>query len=110
MPPIPDGRKLYIRSTHSALNTIFQSAGSIAVKLATIILYKDLTSRGLEFGRDWAMVAHIHDEYQLVCPPENAEFIGERAAEAFRESGRQLGFRVPLDGEFKIGKNWAETH
>jgi len=26
------------------------------------------------------------------------------------EAGVFFGFRLPLDGEFKVGANWAETH
>lgn len=105
-----DGRKLFIRSPHSALNTLFQSAGSIAVKVATIFLYRDLTQGGFLFGEQWAQMAHVHDEYQLCCHEADSEFIGKVSADAFTKAGEWLGFRIRLDGEYQIGANWAETH
>ena len=105
-----DGRILHVRSAHSALNTLLQSAGAIAVKKATVILYQKLTDMGLVFGQDYAQVAHVHDEFQIICRPELAETIGNLAVQSIREAGEFFGFRMPLDGEFKIGKNWAETH
>jgi hypothetical protein len=45
-----DGRRLQIRSKHSALNQLLQSTGAIAVKKATTILYDDLANEGLVFA------------------------------------------------------------
>lgn len=105
-----DGRRLHIRSEHSALNTLLQSAGALLVKQATINLYRELSSRGYEFGKDWAMVAHVHDEYQLQVREELVEEVSEVAVWSFQEAGRQFNWRCPLDGEAKVGGNWAETH
>lgn len=105
-----DGRKLHIRSAHAALNTLLQSAGALLVKQATINLFETMERRGFVFGRDWAMVAHVHDEYQLQVRQEFADEVAEIAVEAFREAGRQFKWRCPLDGEAKIGKNWSECH
>jgi DNA polymerase I len=55
-----DGRKLLVRSEHSALNTLLQGAGAIAMKQALLILYKDLTNRKIPFK----LVANVHDEWQ----------------------------------------------
>jgi hypothetical protein len=105
-----DGGRLTIRHAHAALNTLLQSAGSIAVKLATVLLYDELSSRGYKWGEDWAMVAHIHDEFQLMIRPELADEIGQVAVESFEKAGEMLGFKCPLTGAFKVGKNWKETH
>ena len=105
-----DGRKLRIRSEHAALNTLLQSAGALLVKQATINLYKELTRRGYEFGKDWAMVAHVHDEFQLHAREEIAEEVAEVAVWSIRQAGHDFNWRCPLDGEAKIGRNWAETH
>jgi hypothetical protein len=43
-------------------------------------------------------------------PEEYAERVGAVFLNAKREAGRQLNLRCPLDGEFKVGNNWAETH
>ena len=41
---------------------------------------------------------------------ELAEQFGKTACIAIREAGNHLKMKCPLDGEYKVGKNWAETH
>jgi len=105
-----DGRLLQIRSRHSALNQLLQSTGAIAVKKATTILYDDMISRGLEFGKDWGFVAHVHDEYQALVKPEYVDLYKELAIDSFRKSGEYFKLRCPLTGEARVGQNWMETH
>lgn len=104
-----DGRKLRIRSDHSALNTLLQSAGAIAMKEATCLLHSNLRAEGL--GLDRVMqVAHIHDEIQLQVVEDLADHVGELSVRSIREASTALGFRCQLDGEFKSGATWADTH
>lgn len=105
-----DKRHLKVRSLHSALNTLLQSAGAIIMKKALVILDEDLQAKGFVPGEDYEFLANIHDEWQMECRPEIAEEVGKTAAEAIRKAGEYFKFRCPLDGEYKIGKNWAETH
>lgn len=105
-----DGRRLKVRSKHSALNLLLQSAGAVVMKKATIILWQDLEAQGLFWPHDYWQLAHVHDEYQLAARPELAELIGKTGVQAIRKAGDYFGFRCPLDGEYKIGRNWAETH
>lgn len=105
-----DGRKLPVRSAHSALSFMLQSAEAIAVKLATVYLYEDLIARGWVFGREWAQVAHVHDEIQAEVLPHLADEYGLALIDAIQRAGRDLGLRVPLTGEYKIGRSWAECH
>ncbi len=105
-----DGRKLYVRHSHAVLNTLLQSAGALLVKQATINLFKKLTMDGLQWGKDWAMVAHVHDEFQLEVREDLAQHVAGVAVWSFQQAGRDFDWRCPLDGEAKIGNNWAETH
>ena len=145
-----DGRKVFTRSEHSALNTVFQSAGAIAMKASIVILNMEVKRRGL----DVVKVIDMHDEAQA---EENAKEIitlrgdtggeliaklddqysevdesvrpiwtkphqvgdhwecyyspyGEQAVLSIRRAGEYFDFRVPLDGEYKVGNSWAETH
>ncbi len=104
-----DGRKLSIRSEHSALNTLIQSAGALIVKQATINLHEKLMSK-LIYGKDFAQVAHIHDEMQLQVKEGLEKYVGEAAIAAIRDTQRSFNFRCKLDGQYKIGKNWSQTH
>ena len=105
-----DGRRLQIRSKHSALNQLLQSTGAIAVKKATTILYDDLTDKGLVFAKDWGFVAHVHDEYQSLVKPQYVDLYKELAIDSFRKSGEYFQLKCPLTGEARVGKNWKETH
>jgi DNA polymerase-1 len=101
-----DGRKLHIRSKHLALNTLLQSAGALLVKKATILAYAEFGRRGLNVKQ----VAHVHDEIQYDCAKEISDEVGDIAVNAIKEAGRSFNFRCPLSGEYKVGRNWAETH
>ena len=66
--------------------------------------------RTIERGLDALKVGDIHDEGQLDCAKRDAQEVGELCVQAIRDAGEELNFRVPLDGDFKIGRNWANTH
>jgi len=104
-----DGRRLKVRSLHSALNLLLQSAGAIIMKQALVILDETLQET-LRVGIDYEFVANVHDEWQIECYPELSEFVGQQAVQAIERAGEVLDFRCPLTGEYKIGRNWAETH
>jgi DNA polymerase I-like protein with 3'-5' exonuclease and polymerase domains len=105
-----DGRVLPIRSPHSALNVLLQSAGALLAKQATVFLYENLTIKGYKWGEDYAQVAHVHDEVQLIARKEIAEDVGREAVKSFQLAGEHFNFRCPITGEFKVGNNWADTH
>ena len=101
-----DGRHIPIRSKHSALNALLQSAGAVLMKQATI----EARHLHIETELKVRQVAHIHDEIQYEASEIEAPYVGELAVEAIRSAGKLFDFRCPLEGEFKIGKTWAETH
>ena len=81
------------------------------MKQATVLLWKSFAKEGFEFGREVAQMAHIHDEFQLAVRDDiDAEYIGELSVAAIRKAGEHLMLRCPLDGEYRVGRNWAETH
>jgi len=101
-----DGRKLHIRSPHAALNTLFQSAGAIVMKQALILL--EGYAKGSKL--DYRFVGNIHDEFQVEVKEEQADYFGSLAVGSIIEAGKVLGLNCPLDADYKIGNNWAETH
>lgn len=105
-----DGRRVPVRHQHAALNTLLQNAGAVPMKLAPVLMWKRLESEGLHFGRDWALVAHVHDEVQITCRPEISETIKAVAVWSIEEAGRQLNFNIPLRGNAVVGSSWKETH
>jgi len=101
-----DGRRLPIRSKHSALNTLLQSAGALIMKQATVNMNRALTLNGV----DYKQVAHIHDELQFEVASHQAALAVNLLPQAITEAGEHFNFRCRLDGEAKQGQNWAETH
>jgi len=104
--PSLDGRRLIVRSQHAALNTLLQGAGAVVMKKALVLLHSKLKA-GKIHG---SFVANVHDEWQIETTKELAESVGRLGVQAIQEAGLALGLRCPLDGEFKIGANWAATH
>lgn len=106
-----DGRPLHVRSLHSALNLLLQSAGALICKKWIVLVEQNLVNLGLDHGKDFQFMGWIHDEIAVACrTKEIAETVVRVAQESIRESQKFFNFRVQLDTEGKIGKNWSETH
>ena len=104
-----DGRHLTVRSMHSALNTLLQSAGALIMKKALVILDADLQA-DYRPGKEYEFVLNIHDEAELEADAAIADEVGRRSLAALRAAGEHFHFRCPIAGEYKTGRNWAETH
>ena len=101
-----DGRRIWVRSEHAALNSLLQGAGAIVMKKA-LVIFDDKRK-----ANKWPVkyVANVHDEAQLECPKDIAEEVGKAFRQSIIEAGEFYKLRCPLDGEYKIGRNWRETH
>lgn len=106
-----DGRPLRVRSLHSALNLLLQSAGALICKKWIVLTEQNLIALGLDHGKDFQYMGWIHDEIAVACrTKEIAELVCNVAQTSMREAQEYYGFRVQLDTEGKIGQNWSETH
>ena len=101
-----DGRLLRVRSEHAALNTLLQAAGAIVMKKALVIL----DDYAKQWKIDYKFIGNIHDEVQAEVAEAQAEKYGWLAVECLKAAGLEFNLRCPLDGEYKIGTTWAETH
>lgn len=104
--PTVDGGRAWIRSEHSALNTLLQSAGAIVSKQWLVCLHKNLKDAKIAFKQ----INYSHDEVELEVSPSDVDRVCEIAVASAREAGEVLGFRCPVDAEAKIGKNWYDVH
>jgi DNA polymerase-1 len=102
-----DGRILACKSEHGALNDLLQSDGAIVMKHALVNFWAAYRE---SHGRDWAFMLNVHDEWQAEARPELAEELGTEMVQAIRQAGEDLRVRCPLDGSYKIGTTWKETH
>jgi DNA polymerase I-like protein with 3'-5' exonuclease and polymerase domains len=101
-----DGRKLWIRSEHSALNTLLQSAGAIIAKQWIVCFDRKLAKSKIPYK----LVAFVHDEVCIETAPEYAEEIKVIVIAAAQEAGEVLKFRCPVGAEGHIGRTWEDVH
>lgn len=108
-----DRRLVYVRSPHSALNTILQSAGALICKKWVCLVEENMRKAGYKHGwdGDFAMMAWVHDEVQVACrTKEIAEDCVRIAQESMRQTQEFFKFNCQLDTEGKIGDNWYSCH
>ena len=101
-----DGRRIRLRQVHAALNYLLQGAGAIIMKKAAVLLM-DLVDKN---GWDAKLVAQVHDEFQLDCAADVAHAVGQAAVDCIVAAGVHFNTRCPMDGEYKVGTSWADTH
>ena len=100
-----DKRRIRVRSSHAALNTLLQSSGALVCKQWLV-----------EFDKVIKQIPHaqqvvwVHDEIQVECLEKDADQVGQLAVKAIEDTGKYFNLRIPLTGEYKIGDNWSETH
>lgn len=112
-----DGRRCYIRSQHSALNSLLQGTGSVVVRRWIVVFNRELmqvfeTPPGGGWRSPWAALGYFHDEVQLATwdDPLVIDATKTILVESIRSMTSHFNFRCPLDGEAKVGRNWMETH
>lgn len=99
-----DGRWIPIGSAHTAIAMLLQGAEAVIMKQAMVIAAPQIRTLGAEFCL-W-----VHDEFQVECDASVADAVGTLLVESIKAAGLVLGLRVRLDGAYKIGTNWSETH
>jgi DNA polymerase-1 len=99
-----DNRWVPIVDSYYTLSVLLQSGEAILMKKAAEIW----TEKAKHL--DWNLVAWVHDEWQTEVKEEHAEELGRLQVDAIKEAGVEFNFKCPLDGEYKIGYNWEETH
>lgn len=109
-----DGRKVHVRSPHSALNTLLQSAGALVCKAWVVELERLLMEEhGLVHGwdGDFCFMAWVHDEVQVAARnPQIAQIICDAGQQAMRNVQQLFSFRCQLDTEAKVGGTWKDCH
>jgi len=105
-----DGNPYFIRSPHSALNTLLQGAGALVCKQWQIETDKELQKAGYVPGVDYEFVACVHDEFTTECREEIAEDVARITESCTTKAGEYFNLRIKLDGEAKIDNNWYGIH
>lgn len=110
-----DGRLIPIRSEHSALNFLIQSAGAIICKRWVVEAF-DECCRQLKYdfdnpwNGDFVFCLWVHDEIQVWVREGKEQIVADILKATAKKAGEPYKFRVRLDGEATIGNNWRDTH
>ncbi len=100
-----DGRKLAVRG-HAQLNVLLQSAAALLSKKWVELIDTEIATQGI----DAEIIAWVHDEVQIKVRKGDEENVGHITGRMAEEAGKFFKFKIPIESEFNIGRNWAETH
>ena len=104
-----DGRRISIREERKLLNSLVQGGSAVIFKHWLHKNYMDCMNG---FTKVQRLIAY-HDEGQYEVRRESKSY-AENVAKRFQQNalsvGHQFRIKVPIEADFKIGKNWAETH
>jgi hypothetical protein len=109
-----DRRRYSVRQKRMALNTLFQGGAAIVFKHWMRLCdewVQDYNAK-LPNCQVHQMIAY-HDELQFeLCSddPKLAEEVANELSNLAIKAGEILKIKVPIEAEYKIGKNWAECH
>ena len=105
-----DGRPIFCRAEHAALNYLLQSAGAILSKRWVLIGQELIDDAGLTYNRDYTRCAYVHDEVQLSVVPSEADHFMQLLEAAAPLAGEYYEFKVPIAASAAKGDSWSATH
>jgi len=103
-----DGTPILVPSPHMVIPYLLQGDESRLMKKAMILVDEEVRRNRL--SKDVLKVADIHDEWQFRVRNEYVEHFVELALPCFNRAGEYFNYLIPIDGDAKVGKTWAETH
>lgn len=101
-----DGRKVPVRYEHAAINTLLQSAGAVVAKRWAVVAFQDCREMALDFHP----LLFSHDELQSEVLVDHVSLYTDTVLAAIPKAGEHYKLHIPLSGEAKRGRTWAETH
>lgn len=101
-----DKRRLKVRSQHSVMSTLIQSAGAVLCKQWLVEIDRAIKQADL----DAQVIAWVHDEVQIQVKKGDEDVVGDIARRAAKEAGEAFGFRCPIEAEYAVGQTWRDTH
>lgn len=101
-----DKRRLKVRSQHSVMSTLIQSAGALICKQWLIEIDQGIKETNL----DAQVIAWVHDEVQIQTRKGEEHVVGDIARRAAVKAGEAFSFRCPIQAEYAHGRTWGDTH
>lgn len=105
-----DGRPIFIDSEHKILVYMLQSDEAIMMAAAYVFLHDWCEAEGWTWGKDWAYVGWMHDEYTAEIVPEIKDRFVVLAEAAIKLAGEYFNIACPHKGESAVGNNWYDIH
>lgn len=106
-----DGRRIPVRSKHSALNFLIAGCEAVLCKQWLVDSYDQLRTRwNYGWDGDVVILGWIHDEIQVACREGIEDEVAEVLVTCAVNAGKPHGFKVTLKSDSKIGNNWKECH
>jgi DNA polymerase-1 len=104
----PDGRYVVCESDHHMLAWYLQNYEAVIVKKTVLIALKKIRDAGISAK----IVNVVHDEIliEVFGSEEDCKKVGEITKQTFREVGELYKIKIPIDGEYRIGRTWLEAH
>lgn len=89
------------------LASLLQEGEATIMKRALRIWTRQAERKGVQYS----LSTQNHDEWQTeVQTLEDAETLGKLQTLSIIQAGRYYNVKCPLDGQYKIGKTWKDTH
>jgi DNA polymerase-1 len=103
-----DGRIVLIPEPRLLMAGYLQNGEACIMKRAAVIWNEKLQKERIPYK--W--INFVHDEFQTEVDNDLdlCHTIGVIQAQSIVQAGEELGLNCPQDGEYKIGRNWFETH
>jgi len=99
-----DGRKVRIRESYRLLNSIIQSSAAVIFKHWMCRVYDNIPEL------EQIIAYHDECEWEFKGTEYEAWKIGQRIIEEIDMTGKDFDMRVPITGDWKVGKSWLEVH
>lgn len=101
-----DGRKIYVPSQHLTMGAYLQGFETVVIRYAMKLWHDSLREANIPFF----LCGTIHDEWQTMTYKEYGDIVGQHQVDAIKKAGVLLKSNCPLDGEYRTGHSWAESH
>ena len=99
-----DGRKILIRQKYRLLNSIIQSSAAVIFKNWMVNVYENVA------GPDQIISYHDEGEWEFEGGEYAAWKVGQAIQRQIELTGEQMNLRVPITGDWKVGKSWYDVH
>jgi DNA polymerase-1 len=101
-----DGTPVLVPEDYRVIPYLLQGDESKIMKQASVYLDEQIRRKQIDARK----VADVHDEWQYVVLTDQLELFIAEALACFPRAGQAFNYRIPIEGDAKVGKTWAETH